>query len=556
MSRKTVPYSDGELSDLITRLEQRVSRLEAAMNLDTPAEELPAETVRPDPVSDEETEEEFELQVGQNWFAKAGIVLLSLGIMFLLAFPYQDVPSYVPSLVGFVLGAAMMRLSSSWQRSYEQVAGYLSGGGMVVFFFSVLRLSYFTLNPAMENREVTVLLLLAVVAFNLVVAARRDSPLQLAMNLALGFAAAGITTEPYAVFAVITAGAVVSVFMFHRFRNPLFLFTGIPFAYGVHFLWGIGNPLIGNDFSFVTGPQSHFLFLVIYAMIFGMSGLLGSREKEWRGVELALALCLGACFSGVFLLLSLAMPGETVYLWHALASVAAMGLAVAYWVKRKSRYATFVFSMLGYMALSAAIVSRFTIVDSFVWLCWQSVIVLSTAVWFHSRFIVVANFFIYLSIFLAYLVSDVALTTVSVSFGVVALLSARILNWQRDRLELKTEMMRNAYLVCALLFLPYALYHILQAEFVSLSWLGLAFSYYLASRLLNARKYRWMALMTMVLAIVHVFLVDLVGLDPTLRIISFVVLGIALLGVSMFYTKGRTARGTPDVKLKDTSSKP
>ncbi|MEX2088541.1 MAG: hypothetical protein WEB62_02175, partial [Bacteroidota bacterium] len=149
MSRKTVPYSDGELSDLITRLEQRVSRLEATMNLDTPAEELPAEAARPDPVSDEENEEELELQVGQNWFAKAGIVLLSLGIMFLLAFPYQDVPSYVPSLVGFVLGAAMMRLSSSWQRSYEQVAGYLSGGGMVVFFFSVLRLSYFTLNPAM-----------------------------------------------------------------------------------------------------------------------------------------------------------------------------------------------------------------------------------------------------------------------------------------------------------------------------------------------------------------------------------------------------------------------
>ncbi len=543
MPQKTAPYSDSELAELITRLEQRVSRLEAAMKVDHPDDQQPEEAVLPDTVSDEADEEEFELRVGQNWFAKAGIVLLSLGIMFLLAFPYQDVPSFVPSLVGFVLVAIMMRLSTYWQRSFEQVAGYLVGGGMVVLFFSVLRLSYFTSYPAIETREVTVLLLLAVVALNLVVAARRDSPLQLAMNLALGFAAAGATMAPYVVFGVVTVGVVVSVFLFQRFGKSLYLFTGILCAHGVHLLWGIGNPVIGNELAFATGPETQFLFLTLYASIFGMSGLIGSRGSEWGAVELALSLCLGACSYGLYLLLSLAASIETVYLWHALASVAYMGLAVAYWVKGRSRYATFVFAMLGYMALSIAIVSRFTIVDSFVWLCWQSVIVLSTAVWFHSRFIVVANFFIYLSIFVAYLVSDVALTMVSVSFGVVALVSARILNWQRDRLELKTEMMRNAYLVSALLFLPYALYHILPGEYVSLSWLGLAFFYYLSSRILHARKYRWMALMTMVLAIVHVFLVDLVGLDPTLRIISFVVLGIALLGVSMFYTRGRKNGG-------------
>ena len=543
MPQKTAPYSDSELAELITRLEQRVSRLEAAMKVDHPDDQQPEEAVLPDTVSDEVDEEEFELRVGQNWFAKAGIVLLSLGIMFLLAFPYQDVPSFVPSLVGFVLVAIMMRLSTYWQRSFEQVAGYLVGGGMVVLFFSVLRLSYFTSYPAIETREVTVLLLLAVVALNLVVAARRDSPLQLAMNLALGFAAAGATLAPYVVFGVVTVGVVVSVFLFQRFGKSLYLFTGILCAHGVHLLWGIGNPVIGNELAFATGPEAQFLFLTLYASIFGLSGLIGSRGRDWGAVELGLSLFLGACSYGLYLLLSLAASIETVYLWHALASVAYMGLAVAYWVKGRSRYATFVFAMLGYMALSIAIVSRFTIVDSFVWLCWQSVIVLSTAVWFHSRFIVVANFFIYLSIFVAYLVSDVALTMVSVSFGVVALVSARILNWQRDRLELKTEMMRNAYLVSALLFLPYALYHILPGEYVSLSWLGLAFFYYLSSRILHARKYRWMALMTMVLAIVHVFLVDLVGLDPTLRIISFVVLGIALLGVSMFYTRGRKNGG-------------
>lgn len=547
MTRKSVASRDSELLDRIARLEQRISRLEREAEIDEPGEQATVSPGVVDRHQEEVREEEFELQVGQNWFAKAGIVLLCLGFMFLLAFPYQDVPSVVPSIVGFALVAALMGLSSYWKRSFEQVAGYLAGGGMVVLFFSVLRLTFFTADPALETAELALLLLLLVVGWNMHLAIRRGSTPQIAMNLALGFSASGVTTQPAFVFGVITLGVILAVVLFRRFGKALFLFVGSAMAFAAHMLWGIGNPVIGNELAVALAPEVHFLFLVLYGCILGSAGLVGKKQQAWEDVELVFSLFLSGLFYGTFLFLSLAPPTESTFVWHLLASAGLMGLAVAYWVKEQSRYATFIFAMTGYMALSIAIVSRFTIQESFVWLCWQSVIVLSTAVWFHSRFIVVANFFIYLLIFLAYLISDVALTAVSVSFGVVALLSARILNWQRDRLELKTEMMRNAYLACALVFLPYALYHIMPTEYVSLSWLGLAFFYYLSSKLLTARKYRWMALLTMVLAIIHVFLVDLVGVDPALRIISFVVLGIALLGVSMFYTRGRKGRGTANL---------
>jgi hypothetical protein len=197
--------------------------------------------------------------------------------------------------------------------------------------------------------------------------------------------------------------------------------------------------------------------------------------------------------------------------------------------------------MLGYAALSVAIVARFSSPDHFVWLCWQSIIVVSTAVWFRSRFIVVGNFAVFVLVFVAYLLTAGTIGAVSASFGVVALLSARLLNWQKDRLELKTEMMRNAYLLCALIIFPYTLYHTVPPGFVSLSWLCLAAGYYLVSRFLHLRKYRWMALLTTGLTILYVFLVDLVGLDPLFRIISFLVLGISLLAISMAYSR-RKAR--------------
>ena len=50
-----------------------------------------------------------------------------------------------------------------------------------------------------------------------------------------------------------------------------------------------------------------------------------------------------------------------------------------------------------------------------------------------------------------------------------------------------------------------------------------------------------MALMTLVLIVGYVIIVDLVKLEPTYRILSFVVLGVVLLMVSVVYTKKKLA---------------
>jgi uncharacterized membrane protein len=46
-----------------------------------------------------------------------------------------------------------------------------------------------------------------------------------------------------------------------------------------------------------------------------------------------------------------------------------------------------------------------------------------------------------------------------------------------------------------------------------------------------------MALLTTVLTILYLFIVDLTTVDPVVRIVSFLVVGIALLTISMIYSR-------------------
>jgi uncharacterized membrane protein len=136
------------------------------------------------------------------------------------------------------------------------------------------------------------------------------------------------------------------------------------------------------------------------------------------------------------------------------------------------------------------------------------------------------------------------------SFGIVALLSARILNWKKDRLELKTEQMRNAYLLTALLIIPYSLYHMMPSGYVAFSWIAVAILYYILSRLLKIVKYRYMSLATFLLTVVYVFVLGITSEETINKIFSFLVLGAALVIISVVYTRNRNKSSKP----KETES--
>ena len=527
------------IAALLRNLEARIARIEMHLGISNESREVP-EPEPATPSREADDEDDLEVRVGQHWFAKVGIVVLALGVVFLLTFPYQNFPSYAPSILGYILVGGIFALSRYWRSSFEQVSRYLLGGGLLLLYFTTLRLSHFSPDPVIANTSVELLLLLGVVILNLAISIHRQSPYLTGLNIALAYLTALAGGGPAFVFSVITVTSIVSVELSIRYRWAWILTLGIALSYFTHLLWSLNSPVFGNPVHQVTSPEINLFFLLLYAAIFAAGQLRQSTTEKEDALSVTNAALNG--FGSFVLLLGLAFTAfrTSFALWTLVGSGLYLALAIVLWVRLKSKYATFIYAMLGYAALSAAIADLSVAPDVFVWLCWQSILVVSTAVWFRSRFIIVANFFIYLLVFVAYLTLAGTLGTISISFGIVALLSARILNWKKDRLELKTEMMRNAYLASALFVLPYALYHVVPHGYVSLSWLGLALFYYIASRLLNNnRKYRWMALLTTILTIIYVFTVEVVTLDPAYRIVSFLVLGSALLTVSMIYSRRR-----------------
>jgi hypothetical protein len=530
----------------ITQLEERVAKLEARIGLGTEA--FPA-AVTPAPakvVADvARTEDEFEFEVGQNWFAKVGIVVLTIGAGFMVSLPYASLPSGAASLIGYALAAIFFVLARAWRQSFELVSGYLRGGAMTLLYFATLRLYFFGPRHLLgtgdfAGRAVLVL----VVAANLVLAYRRKSPWLLGLALATGYVTTiAIGAAGFVLPAIVLLSALVVAGSL-KGNWPGLVLTGIPLGYAAYFAWAGNNPFLGRTFQFAAEPRIGPGLVLACVVIFAVGSLLRRNREKEDDLTNTCALLNCALGYGVFLVHTLARFAPIFVAAHLAASLVFLGLAVAFWVRERSRVSTFLYAMTGYMALSMAISRASDVPDVFVWLSLQSVVVVATAIWFRSRFIVVANFLIYAFIVLGYILVAERESGISIGFGIVALLSARILNWQKNRLELKTELMRNAYLLSAFVVFPYALYHLVPGGYVGLAWVGLALFYYLMNLVVRSQKFRWMGHVTLLLTSLYLVIVGSSRFEPVYRVLSFLVLGTVLLIVSLLFTRLRTSAAT------------
>ncbi len=524
-------------------LEQRISKIEAHLEIEQVQQSGSLEPAEALPKASLDAAEMLEFQIGQYWFAKVGIVILALGVGFSLTLPYKHLPPFLPSIAGYVVAGGIFLLSFMFRRNFELISRYLFGGGLLLFFFSTFRLHYFSDPPAIQSRFVFLILLFLAAILVLIASAMRRSIYLCGISLVLSYVSALITGQAIILFCCISLLALLAVYFMVRYQWPHIFTLSIALTYLAHAIWFINNPLIGNRIQLASTSEYNLLFLLIYAMIYAVAILFREKNQpeDAHIISSALLNCLGGY--GLFLLISVTRFPANIGVYHVIASLLFIALSLSFWIREKSRYSTFFYAMTGYMALSVAIIVSFPRSDMFVWLCWQSLLVVSTAILFRSKFIVLANFFIFLIIFLAYLLLAGKADLVSMSFGAVALLSARIMNWQKDRLELKTEFMRNAYLASAFFIFPYALYNVVPKGFISLAWMGIAFFYYIMSLILKSSKYRWMAIFTLLLTVGYLFIIGLIKLEPVFRIISFLILGAVLIVISLLYTRHRLRSG-------------
>ncbi len=540
---------DERILNTLAALERRLQAIEERLQQpgSLPADEAGAAEAPP------VVRESLEYRIGRNWLPKLGVIVLTAGVAFLLTLPLSVLPALVANTLGFLLSGVFLLLSRYWAKTMEQFSRYMSGSALLLLFFSAMRLHYFGENPVIADGMLTFVLLLAISGINIFLALRTRSSYLAALSLAM--ACAAVLTGPSAWLILfgnlVVAGGTVAIVL--RYRWPFLLPFGIVTTIFAHLLWGIGNPFFSGAAAFATEPFAHFVFILLYTLVYGLAAWqMAEPGTEQNGQVIASLLNTAMPFLLLFGL-ALASAPDAIGGLHLALAVVFLALAQAFWIRAAARFATFFYTMAGNLALSVAIFTTFAVPSAFLWLCLQSFLVISLAIWFRSRFIVIANFGIFISILIAYIVMAPNINGILMVFGVVALMSARIMNWQRDRLELRADMLRNSYLITALFVIPWALHHVLPGVWVSLSWAGVALAYYALSKLLSNFKYRWMAIATLLMAVMHVMIIGTTSFEPTYRIISFIVLGIVLLGVSLWYFKNTGKAGAVEESTGEES---
>jgi len=534
-----------EVEAELARLEERLSRVESSrpkpapgwFGLGTPAPPPPPAA------ASSKGEDELEFVVGQTWFAHAGILVLAIGAAFALSLPYPKLPAAVPSLAGCAVVGGLFLLARLWTQSFELLSHHLRAAGMALLYFAILRLFYFGAEPALSVDSVLgrALLILATVV-NLAIALYRQSNYLVTVALPMACVTALLLADPGLCFGVLILTCALVSWCSAKLTWQAPLLLAIPLIYMTHLVWALNNPLRGGELGFVKEPGFGVFVVLVYGLILGAAPLLRKDRAKEGSSEAASALLNAAGCYGVFLLHSLTALESGAAWGHLLASALFLGMSIAFWMVQHGQATCFVYAMTGYTALSMAILHAFEVPNVFVWLSLQSLVVVTTALWFRSPFIVVANFFIYLAIVLGYIVVAKQESGISLGFGLVALVSARIMGWQRERLQLKTELMRNAYLVSAFVVFPYSLYHLFPKAYVAVAWVGLAGIYYLLNAVLRNPKYRWMGHFTLLLTVLYVLVIGIIQLAPTQRVLSFLLLGTALVVVSLVFTRQRTVR--------------
>jgi len=488
----------------------------------------------------EEQQTSIEFDIGQFWFAKAGIVVLAIGMAIILSLPFNSLPSFLPSSFGFVASFILFGISKIWKDSYNLISRYLFGSAFLLLFFSALRLHYWGSQPFITNPIIEFSLLIIISSLMLFISHKKKSIYLFNLGLTLLTISALVSNETYLIFFTVLILSVLTSYIKINFNwGRLFYYT-IFLVYFTHFNWFINNPIFSvSKFSIVQETYSNLFFLMLYLVIIEFGNIYRKSEFGDEKTKVISSFFNSFGFIILFAFINIENFSADITISFISVSILYLLLAFLHWKKGMPKYSIFFFSIFGYSALSIAIINAFEIPELFIWLSWQSILVVSTAILFRSKIIIVANFFIYLSIALA----TIALSSnSSISFtnmGIVALGSARILNLKKDRLELKTEVMRNAYLIIAFLLLPYSTYLLVPIEYVGLTWLALAIFYYAFSLVLYNKKYRWMAILTLALTILYTLLLGIIHLENELKVLSFVIVGIVLIIISIVYTKIR-----------------
>jgi hypothetical protein len=528
------------LLDLLQKLDERVSRIELRLGAEPGAIETKAPAAATSRV-EETASPGLEGKIGEVGLAWFGSVILLLGVAFLMTYTHNLGYRLFAGLSGFAAALGFYLASRAWIHTLPYLSNLMVGGSIVTLFYTTLRLHYYTAEPLIGDARLAFTALLLVAAFPVYFALKRKTEAAAVLAVLLGLIASLLSSDPHTGLALLVLISFVASFLaVTRAWWSVVCITSV-LVYFCHIAWLLNNPLAGGEMRATTVDQYSLIYLFLCAAAFFWPALIRGRSSEEGSTALIFVNCAGLSFT-------LSMAVFALYRAHIgppflAASGFLLACSILQWSKTRKQLAPAIYACTGYLTMSIGIYGYAGVPTLFLWLALQSLVVVCMALWFRSKILVVANSVIFLGILLSYVGGFPSSNWVNFSFALVGHASARIMNWQKERLTLKTEILRNVYLVIGFTFVLYGLAHALPAHYVTLSWIAAAATYFLLSILLDNYKYRWLAVASVLVTIVYLLVVDLPQLEVKYRVPAFLAVGIITLVISIYYNRFRQLPG-------------
>ncbi len=534
----------GELLAKVRFLEERIEKIEGQLEVAVHGM-APAQPARYQPEHSENPAEEevfvdkglIESNIFEFGLAWFGSLVLLFGIAFLSNFAMKYLNGPLASFVGYGAVTGVFFLGWYLRNSFTHLSFMLNLSAHLLVYYITLRLFFFTDHQVIPVKGIVLFMLFGVICVQSYFAVRRNSELQAAIALMLSLATALFADSTFFSLPLIILTAVYSMFLFIRFGWWKLMLTTLIFVYIAQCIWLLNNPVMGNPIgAFATHPFN-LISLFAYGAVFSVVPVIRQEGKFPDGIYPATILLNGMSFSAV-LLLVIASYYSGSYIW-IFAMISALCLFYSIFLKYRTAriFDPAFYAIYSFMALSVAVYGYSKLPDAIWLLSLQSLLVVSWALWFRSKIIVVMNTLLFIGILVIYTAFYPSVDKVNFALVITAFVSARVINWKKERLTLKTEMIRNIYLISLFFTMLFALYHLVPEQYVTLSWTGAAVFYFIMSLILKNIKYRWMAIATVLSTGIYLFFVDFSHLQTGYRVLAFLFLAVISLGASLYFTK-------------------
>ena len=432
-----------KILEKLEQLEERVYQVEKKLDIDKtseksslPLEEITKEihsdidAVTPEPkVQNNDDVSSMESRIGEVGLAWLGSIVLLFGIAFIAQFLHNKGYAVFSSIMGFASVVAIYGTSYFIRKSYSSLSDKLYIISHLLLYFVIMRLHFYASGPLIESKGIVLGLLMIVFGMQMFIFVKKKSEFLCGIAISLLLVTAFISHSTHFMFSAIALAAASSVYFFFKYSWWQLMMLTQFLVYVSTLFWFFIDPHLHNSVETDLSNQYTIIYLFLIVSFYSLVTLIKEKDTYPESLVFFSVILNGILFS--FLL--------SVYVFNfyldnyvgIFSSIAGFAILFSIVLKQYSewRFSAALYALYGFVALSIAIFGVYGLPNSYFLLSIQSLLVVSMAIWFRSKIIVVMNLLLFVFVLFGYFVTTESVNSINISFAIVPLVTARIINW-------------------------------------------------------------------------------------------------------------------------------